>query len=47
MGNIPICCAEEKSPDAEHETMVAEVAIRVLTCSGHGNYYSKGYFGVI
>ncbi|CAE7668913.1 unnamed protein product [Symbiodinium pilosum] len=28
MGNIPICCAEEKSPDAEHETMVAEVAIR-------------------
>mmetsp|Transcript_16367 Transcript_16367/g.38901 ORF Transcript_16367/g.38901 Transcript_16367/m.38901 type:complete len:122 (+) Transcript_16367:30-395(+) len=28
MGAIPICCSEEKSPDGDHETMVAEVAIR-------------------
>ena len=37
MGAIPICCSEEKSPDGDHETMVAEVAIRasLSTCMTH------------
>ncbi|CAJ1429333.1 unnamed protein product [Effrenium voratum] len=28
MGNVAICCAEEKGQECDHETMVAEVAIR-------------------
>jgi hypothetical protein len=29
MGNVAICCAEEKvNEDVDHETMIAEVAMR-------------------
>ena len=36
MGAIPICCSEEKSPDGDHETMVAEVAIRTFSSTYAG-----------
>ena len=28
MGTVAICCAEEKTNEGDHETMIAEVAIR-------------------
>ena len=32
MGSVAICCAEEKvNEDVDHETMIAEVAMRHLT----------------